>query len=113
MRSLIEESDGAIAAHEQMLYRAALERLLELPDIQLYGHEKTGTVLLFNKIGVPSTTLAQRLAARGICTRAGLHCAPMAHRALQTPPDGAVRISFGRYNTVAELDALRQALKEE
>ena len=113
VRALVEESDGAIVAHEQMLYRAALERLLELPDIQLYGHEKTGTVLLFNKIGTPSTTLAQRLAARGICTRAGLHCAPMAHRALQTPPDGAVRISFGRYNTVAELDALRQALKEE
>lgn len=41
----------------------------------------------------------------GICTRAGAHCAPLMHEALGTQNQGAVRFSFGTFNTEDEVDA--------
>ena len=40
----------------------------------------------------------------GIQTRCGLHCAPLAHRALGTFPRGAVRFSVGAFTTFADID---------
>jgi cysteine desulfurase family protein len=47
----------------------------------------------------------------GIMTRCGLHCAPMAHKALGTFPHGVIRCSFGHKNTEAEIDKLLDALR--
>ena len=48
----------------------------------------------------------------GIMTRAGLHCAPLAHRTIGTHPIGTVRFSFGYYNTEKEVEKAVKALKE-
>lgn len=40
----------------------------------------------------------------GICTRAGVHCAPLIHEALGTESRGAVRFSMSYFNTEAEID---------
>ena len=37
-------------------------------------------------------------------TRAGLHCAPLAHEALGTARQGTVRFSFSHLNTEEEID---------
>lgn len=54
--------------------------------------------------------VAQDLARQGIALRAGLHCAPLAHRSAGTLDTGTVRISYGheavRGQTTALLDAL-------
>lgn len=47
----------------------------------------------------------------GILTRVGLHCAPRAHRALGSFPEGAVRFSFGYFNTPEEVQTAVTALK--
>jgi len=47
----------------------------------------------------------------GIMTRCGLHCAPMAHKALGTFPHGLIRCSFGHKNTEAEVNKLLDALR--
>jgi cysteine desulfurase family protein len=51
----------------------------------------------------------------GIMTRCGLHCAPSAHKTLQTFPQGTVRFSFSHCNTYAEIkytiDAIYKVLK--
>ena len=47
-----------------------------------------------------------------IAVRAGMHCAPRMHAALGTTDRGAVRFSFGVFNTEAESDAAVQAVKE-
>ena len=39
--------------------------------------------------------LAEKLGHRGICVRAGLHCAPLAHESAGTLETGTVRVSFG------------------
>jgi selenocysteine lyase/cysteine desulfurase len=47
---------------------------------------------------------AQFLWKRGIATRAGLHCAPLAHESAGTLSTGTVRISFGHDATDAQTD---------
>lgn len=47
-----------------------------------------------------------------IACRAGLHCAPEAHRALASAPAGSLRISFGTTNTHQELITLLEALTQ-
>src|SRR3990167_58756 len=49
---------------------------------------------------------------RGIAVRTGLHCAPGAHRALGTFPEGTVRISPGYFTTTDEIDACLAALHD-
>ncbi len=48
----------------------------------------------------------------GIMTRVGLHCAPSAHKTLQTYPTGTIRFSFGYFNTEEEVLLAAGALEE-
>ncbi len=48
----------------------------------------------------------------GIMTRVGLHCAPFAHKALDTYPAGTIRFSFGWWNTEEEVRAALKALAD-
>ena len=59
--------------------------------------------LLFNATDLTGSELAGKLSKAGVCTRAGLHCSPLAHEALKTGGD-AVRISFSAFNTFSECD---------
>ena len=95
------------------LFFAARERIEALKGFEIYQPNTAGAVLLFNKTGVPSTEVARMLDRSGICTRAGLHCAPLAHQALKTPTGGAVRLGFGAFNTTAEVDMLWRVLQHE
>lgn len=48
----------------------------------------------------------------GLEVRGGLHCAPMAHKTLNTFPDGTVRFSFSRFHTPQDLHQVAKALGE-
>lgn len=111
VRYLLGHDLTELAEKKRALYRAARERLASLPHIKVYAPEYEGGVLLFNQIGVPSADLSRYLSGKGICVRGGLHCAPLAHRALQTPQGGAVRVSFSHFNTLSDVDALWRALQ--
>lgn len=77
--------------------------LKKLSRIRIHG-EKNGSILLFSVPGCDSEMFASALDEYGICVRAGLHCSPLAHRKLGTPPDGAIRVSFGAFNTEREVN---------
>jgi selenocysteine lyase/cysteine desulfurase len=47
-----------------------------------------------------------------IMTRCGLHCAPSAHKTLNTYPHGTVRFSFGYFNTMDDVEYIIQSIKE-
>ena len=110
---VIEIGLPVIGKHAKELFFAARERLEALEGFEIYQPDSCGAVLLFNKAGSPSTEVARALDKAGICVRAGLHCAPQAHQALVTPAGGAVRLGFGAFNTVEEIDALWRVLREE
>jgi selenocysteine lyase/cysteine desulfurase len=57
--------------------------------------------------------VADRLANEyEILTRCGLHCAPSAHQNYGTFPQGTVRFSFNSSNTLSQIDAALEALRE-
>lgn len=61
--------------------------------------------------GIDNGDAAARLEREyGILTRCGLHCAPAAHKALGTFPQGTVRFSFGYANTAEDADAALAAI---
>lgn len=91
-----------IREHEKRLARKLMSELRYIRRIRLYCQNHVGGRVLFNVGSLPSEDVAARLDAKNICTRAGLHCAPLAHRTLGS--DGAVRVSFGYFNTLAEVD---------
>ena len=100
-----------IRRRTEALFLAARERIEALDGFHIYQREQVGAVLLFSYAHLSDTALARALDKADIATRAGLHCAPVAHQALGTADTGAVRLSFSALNTVAELDALWHALK--
>jgi selenocysteine lyase/cysteine desulfurase len=64
-------------------------------------------------VGISSAEVAFILdRAFGIAVRAGLHCAPEAHRVTGTVETGLVRFSVGHATTEAEVDAAVQAVGE-
>ena len=105
-----------IAEHERRLCAYARRLLSEIDRIQIHS-QTDGSILLFSVRGIESEDMASLLSQYGICVRAGLHCAPLAHRWLGTPADGAVRVSFGIFNTPADVlhlaSACRRIVKKE
>lgn len=100
-----------IRNHQNMLYRRLKENLLNVRKAELYLPEVNGgQILLFNIKGCSPEYIAEELDKNGICVRAGFHCAPLAHKALGTGPLGAVRASFGAFNTLEETDKLASEL---
>lgn len=103
---------ASIAAEETRLCRMLAERLSLMRGIDLYAPSGSGGILLFGARSIPAETLAARLDAEGVCVRAGLHCAPLAHKTLGTQSRGGVRVSFGAFNTRDDVDGFCRALKK-
>ena len=105
-----------IHAHEAALARRFYEGVSAMDGYTVYGDFSGGErapIVTLNLRDVPSSELGDALFDEyGIATRAGAHCAPRMHRALGTVEQGAVRFSFGYFNTFDEVDAALAALKE-
>ena len=102
-----------IKKHEQDLMTHTLEKLQEFPDLELYGPadstDRSG-VLSFNLREVHPHDVAQVLDENGIAVRAGHHCTQILHERLGIA--ASVRMSFGLYNEVPEIDRLFSALEQ-
>lgn len=113
---LAEQGIDTIRRHEKKLTELALEKMASIPGLRIYGPplgtERLG-VLSFNIDGMEPYDVAEMLDEDfGIMVRAGLHCAPQAHRLMGTEKSGAVRISFGPFNTPKEIEYFVAALGE-
>ncbi len=102
-----------IAAHECALQRRLRKRLMDIGGVRVFaaGSDQTG-VVSFLMPGADCEQTARQLAQADICVRAGLHCAPLAHKSAGSFATGTVRVSFGAMNTEAEVDALAEVLKK-
>ena len=101
-----------IHAHECALIARLYERLAAMPKVPLYAPHHVGGVLLFSVQDISSDRVGSFLNERGFCVRTGFHCAALAHATLGTPPSGAVRVSPSLFNTMAQIDAFADTLKE-
>lgn len=94
--------------HELSLIQYLYEKLKETEGIILYTpypeKEKFAPVLSFNYKDFPSEKLTSILSKLGFAVRGGLHCAPLAHKAMDTLNSGAARVSVATFNTKSEID---------
>jgi cysteine desulfurase/selenocysteine lyase len=101
-----------VRAHELELLCAAEARLRRIEGLTIYGPpapERSG-VLSFNLADVHPHDLATILDARGVCIRAGHHCAQPLMRRMKVP--ATARASFYVYSTMEDVDALVESVLE-
>ncbi len=101
-----------VSRRENELCALMRDRLSDLRGIELSAPHADGGILLLTSPRMPSDALGAELDRRGICVRSGFHCAALAHRTLESPGGGAVRVSLGYFNRPSDADALRRALRE-
>lgn len=98
---------------ENLMWRFYNE-VKELPHIKIYGDfskKERCPIVTLNIDNYDSGDIAEELLNYGVATRAGGHCAPLMHEALGTIKQGAVRFSFGYFNTEEEVDEVIKIIK--
>ena len=115
MEFLQSEGLEKLHAHEMKLCKRFMDGVALIPGAVICGPQG-----LENRVGVVSldfpgqdnAEVAYRLEMdHGILTRCGLHCAPSAHKSLDTFPRGTVRFSLGFASTEEDVDTALAAIK--
>ncbi len=99
---------SSILEHERGLVKE-LSRALEGKIECFTGESQTG-VLSVRAEKICSEELAGKLAEEGVAVRAGLHCAPLAHRTAKTENTGTVRFSMSFYSTRFQIEQAAEAV---
>lgn len=99
-----------IFAHERQLTDYAIERLLEIPGLKLFGPREgaRGSAVSFTLDYVHPHDVADILGSRNVCVRAGHHCAMPLHERFHVP--ATTRASLYIYNSEQDIDRLCEAL---
>ena len=107
------ESAGLIGELKTELTAVLIDGLSDVEGVRLFSPAGAGALMAaFAVEGISPEVAARRLEDDcGILCRAGLHCAPLAHRHLGTYPAGAVRLSPGFGNTVEQMHRTVQAVR--
>ena len=113
LRFIRAKGTQAILRHERALIRRAAARLSALNGVEAFAardpSDQAG-VLSFRVSGRDCEELGEALGRAGVALRAGLHCAPEAHRSAGTLETGTLRLSVSAFNTPAEIDRAAEVL---
>lgn len=103
-----------IYKHEKELINYLRNNLINIDRIELYGDIFLNSIpiLSFNIDGMHSEEVAQQLSEYNIAVRAGLHCAPLAHKKMGTIERGTVRISPSIFTQKKDLDFLIKCVRK-
>ncbi len=112
---VMDKGIEAVRGHEERLFKRFWEGARGIPGLLLYGPsrwEERVAVVSVNLEGRDPARVGHRLDRDfGVMVRAGLHCAPSAHKFLGTFPTGTVRVAFGLFNTLDDVDIALEALE--
>ena len=116
LKYILKRGTESIYSHEKNLLDIFITELKKNPKIKIYGPESIEDrigVVPINIEGMDSSEVANILDREyGIAVRPGLHCAPLAHKAIGTEKLGAVRFGVGPFNKKKDIMAAVKALKE-
>ena len=103
-----DRGQAALYQHEMRCLQYVYDRVTEHPAIRLYTPRpqmgRMVPVLSLNVGEIPSEQVAAMLDEQGIAVRAGLHCAPTAHRHFGTLEQGTVRLAPSAFSTEEEAE---------
>lgn len=112
-RASVERTMGLISDHTRMLTQHAIETLRGIDGLTVYGPadaRERSPLVAFNVAGRNPVELAEGLNLEGVESRAGCHCATIAHRDLGLDPPASARLSFYLYNTIDDVELAAAAL---
>lgn len=116
LKYIRREGRERIRQHEMDLTRRFLEGVAKIKGLNVYGPRELydrAPVVSFSLEGKGSGQVGTMLDEQyKMACRAGLHCAPDAHRTLGTLEQKLVRFSFSYYNNEREVDRAVRALEE-
>ncbi|MGI5935255.1 MAG: aminotransferase class V-fold PLP-dependent enzyme [Oscillospiraceae bacterium] len=107
VRYVMRKTPSAILEHERRLCVLMADRLEKIPGVRVYRADNPklqSGVFSVTVNGISCEAIAEALGEREVAVRAGLHCAPTAHRTAGTIETGTVRFSFSPFNTVADVE---------
>jgi len=111
---LLEKGVPAVRAHDRRLCEIFLEGTEGAENLTVYGPrdlDRRAGVFSVNVDGLTPLQLAETLERDfGLCTRSGVHCAPLAHKTIGTHPTGTTRLSTGHFTTEDEVALAADAL---
>ncbi|MGY5708015.1 cysteine desulfurase CsdA [Vibrio cincinnatiensis] len=99
---------AAVLQHLHELQSKTYAALCEIEDIKVIGYQPQSSIISFILQGVHHQDVATLLDQQGIAVRAGHHCAHPLMEAFGL--QGTVRISFGIYNNLQDVDRFIHAL---
>lgn len=101
-----------ILLHENRLCKLFVN-LLDPDKIIVYRKDgiKYAPIVSFNIKGIEPEAAAEILSDKGYCLRAGLHCAPLAHKTIGTP-EGTIRFSPSVFNNERQVYTLAKEIKK-
>ncbi len=112
IRYVRERGEATILRHEQMLLQRAVSELSGRGLELFTGEEGQSGVLSLRCPWMDCEELASRLSDRGVCVRAGLHCAPLAHESAGTLECGTLRMSFSPFLSAQDVKKACEILVE-
>ena len=103
--TFVDDFGEEIRRNEYLMASEMVEGLASLGYRVLadFPPERRSAVVSFLEEGVPSELTAEKFERQGVALRAGLHCAPLAHRFLGTFETGTVRASVGAFTSFREI----------
>ena len=116
IKYILNRGIESIYSHEKKLLDIFIAEIRKNPKIKIYGPEcielRSGVVPV-NIDGMDSSEVANILDLEyKIAVRPGLHCAPLAHKAIGTEKIGAVRFGVGPFNKSTDIMAAADALNK-
>lgn len=116
IKYILDKGMHNIREHEESLAMHFIEEAKKIDGVTLYGPldvKQQAAVVALNIKDADSSEVSYILDQEyDIAVRPGLHCAPLAHETINTLEQGAVRFSFGLFNTHEEVDYCIKALKD-
>ena len=100
-----------ISEYEKNLRKYAIDKLIEIPYIDILNLESDSGIISFNVDGVFSQDVAYYLNKYNLCVRAGNHCAKNLKK--EVGVSNSLRVSLYFYNTESDIDALVELLKNK
>lgn len=108
----VMRKEKRIAKKITKLTSLVIYELDRIKNVTVYGNRHSG-VLSIKIAGKDSVQISSILDEKyKICTRSGLHCAPLIHKYLNTTKEGLTRISISYFNSKKDILKLINAVKE-
>jgi cysteine desulfurase/selenocysteine lyase len=113
-RAVVESAMARVGKHTRAVTEQVHRAAQEIGGVTVYGPPAgapRSPLVAFNLAGVDPRVIAEGLNGLGVESRAGCHCATLAHGHLGLTPPASCRLSFALYTSEDDVDRATDALR--